>query len=64
MFSAKDRATMQKQMKREESKIVNIVLKNDQQVAGEIDKATSEGIFLVDGRHYDYQDIQEINGLY
>jgi len=64
MISAKDRATILKQMKREESKIVNIVLKDDQQIAGEIDQATSEGIFLVDGRHYAYQDIQEINGLY
>jgi len=64
MISAKDRATILKQMKREESKIVNIVLKDDQQIAGEIEQATSEGIFLVDGRHYAYQDIQEINGLY
>ena len=64
MISAKVRATILKQMKREESKIVNIVLKDDQQIAGEIDQATSEGIFLVDGRHYAYQDIQEINGLY
>ncbi|HZG18138.1 MAG TPA: hypothetical protein VE710_24490 [Candidatus Bathyarchaeia archaeon] len=64
MISAKDRATILKQMKREESKIVNIVLKDDRQIAGEIDQATSEGIFLVDGRHYAYQDIQEINGLY
>ncbi|WP_205683864.1 hypothetical protein [Brevibacillus migulae] len=64
MISAKDRATIEKQMKREESKIVNIVLKDDQQIAGEIDQATSDGIYLVDGRHYAYQDIQEINGIY
>ncbi len=64
MISAKDRDFIQKQMKREESKIVNIVLKDEQQVAGEIDQATSEGIYLVDGRHYAYSDIEEINGLY
>lgn len=64
MISAKDRAFIQKQMKREESKIVNIVLQDEQQVAGEIDQATSAGIYLVDGRHYAYDEIREINGLF
>jgi|GEM_PF-647008 len=64
MISAKMRERVLKQMQREESKIVNIVLKDEQQVAGEIDKATSEGIFLVDGRRYAYDEIREINGLY
>jgi cyclopropane fatty-acyl-phospholipid synthase-like methyltransferase len=63
MISAKQRALVQKQMQRDESKIVNIVLKDERQVAGEIDRATSEGIFLVDGSLYSYEDIQEINGL-
>lgn len=64
MISAKQREMLQKQMQRDESKIVNIVLKDAEQVAGEIDKATSEGIFLSDGRHYSYEQIREINGLY
>ncbi|WP_206529691.1 hypothetical protein [Brevibacillus sp. SYP-B805] len=63
MISAKQRALVQKQMKRDDSKIVNIVLKNEQQVAGEIERATSKGIYLVDGRLYAYEDIREINGL-
>jgi hypothetical protein len=63
MISAKQRALVQKQMQRDDSKIVTIVLKNEQQVAGEIDRATSEGIYLVDGRLYAYEDIREINGL-
>ncbi|CAM3454554.1 MULTISPECIES: hypothetical protein [Brevibacillus] len=63
MISAKDRERIQNQMQRDESKIVNIVLGNDTQVAGEIDKATHQGIYLADGRYYSYEDIQEINGL-
>ncbi|WP_176560126.1 hypothetical protein [Brevibacillus dissolubilis] len=63
MLSAKQREQVRNKMRSDESKIVNIVLKDDDQVAGEIDKATSEGIFLTDGRHYPYEDIQEINGL-
>ncbi|MGD8191160.1 hypothetical protein ACQCN2_14370 [Brevibacillus ginsengisoli] len=63
MISAKQREIINKQMKLEESKIVNIVLKDDTQVAGEIDQATSQGIHLTDGRRYDYEQIQEINGL-
>lgn len=63
MISAKDRERIQGQMQRDESRIVNIVLSDAQQVAGEIEKATHEGIFLVDGRYYGYDDIKEINGL-
>ncbi|WNC12419.1 hypothetical protein [Brevibacillus brevis] len=63
MISAKDRQRIQGQMQRDESKIVNIVLSDEQQVAGEIEKATHEGIYLVDGRYYGYDDIREINGL-
>lgn len=64
MISAKDRERILSQMKRDESRIVNIVLNDTQQVAGEIDKATHQGIFMVDGRYYGYEDIKEINGLY
>ncbi|GIO06013.1 hypothetical protein [Brevibacillus reuszeri] len=64
MISAKDRERIQSQMKRDESRIVNIVLNDTQQVAGEIDKATHQGIYMVDGRYYGYEDIKEINGLY
>ncbi|KQL44503.1 hypothetical protein AN963_24210 [Brevibacillus choshinensis] len=63
MISAKDRQRIQVQMQRDESRIVNIVLNDAQQVAGEIEKATHEGIFMVDGRYYGYEDIKEINGL-
>ncbi|QRG70644.1 hypothetical protein JNE38_17270 [Brevibacillus choshinensis] len=63
MISAKERQRIQGQMQRDESKIVNIVLSDAQQVAGEIEKANHEGIFLVDGRYYSYEDIKEINGL-
>lgn len=63
MISAKQREIINKQMKLDESKIVNIVLKDDTQVAGEIDQATSQGIHLTDGRQYSYEQIQEINGL-
>ncbi|MDR7318717.1 hypothetical protein J2X83_005036 [Brevibacillus nitrificans] len=63
MISAKDRGRIQAQMQRDESKIVNIVLSDAQQVAGEIEKATHEGIFMVDGRYYGYESIKEINGL-
>ncbi|MGN7470462.1 hypothetical protein [Brevibacillus sp. SAFN-007a] len=62
MISAKERERLQNQMKRDESKIVNIVLHNTQQVAGEIEKATHQGIYLVDGHYYGYEEIQEING--
>jgi hypothetical protein len=64
MISAKQRQLVQSQMQRDESKIVNIVLIDAAQVAGEIDKATHEGIFLRDGRHYKYDEIKEINGLW
>ncbi len=63
MISAKQRQLVNNQMKRDESKVVNIVLTDAQQVAGEIDKATHEGIYLSDGRHYGYDQIKEINGL-
>lgn len=63
MISARDRERIQNQMQRDESKIVNIVLNNDTQVAGEIEKATHQGIYLADGRYYEYEQIQEINGL-
>ncbi|MDF2679068.1 MAG: hypothetical protein K0R47_258 [Brevibacillus sp.] len=63
MISAKDRQRIQGQMQRDESRIVNIVLNNAQQVGGEIEKATHEGIFMVDGSYYGYEDIKEINGL-
>jgi hypothetical protein len=64
MISAKHRQLVNNQMQRDESKVVNIVLNDAQQVAGEIDKTTHEGIFLSDGRHYSYEEIKEINGLY
>jgi hypothetical protein len=63
MISAKERQRIQNQMQRDESKIVNLVLNDEQQVAGEIDKATHQGIFMSDGRYYGYEDIREINGL-
>lgn len=63
MISAKERQRIQNQMQRDESKIVNVVLNDEQQVAGEIDKATHQGIFMSDGRYYGYEDIREINGL-
>ncbi|WP_432774172.1 hypothetical protein [Brevibacillus gelatini] len=62
MITAKERERLQNQMKRDESKIVNIVLQNAQQVAGEIEKATHQGIYMTDGRYYGYEDIKEING--
>ncbi|MGG4453837.1 hypothetical protein [Brevibacillus brevis] len=62
MISAKERERIINQMKRDESKIVNIVLNDANQVAGEIEKANHQGIFLVDGRYYGYEDIKEING--
>lgn len=63
MISAKDRANLRQHMKRDESKIVNIVLTNEQQVAGEIEHASMSGITLTDGREYRYEDIREINGF-
>ncbi|MFY0545074.1 hypothetical protein [Brevibacillus sp. H7] len=63
MISAKQRQLVMNQMQRDESKVVNIVLTDARQVAGEIDKATHEGIFLSDGRQYRYDEIKEINGL-
>ncbi|HZG83276.1 MAG TPA: hypothetical protein VEZ13_21165 [Brevibacillus sp.] len=63
MISGRDRERIQNQMQRDESKIVNIVLNNDTQVAGEIEQATHQGIYLADGRYYEYEQIQEINGL-
>lgn len=62
LISAKDRERILNQMKRDESKIVNIVLNDANQVAGEIEKANHQGIFLVDGRYYSYENIKEING--
>ncbi|WP_019119239.1 hypothetical protein [Brevibacillus massiliensis] len=64
MISAKQRELVQKQLHRDESKIVNIVLTNEQQVAGEIEHANHQGIVMRDGRRYDYADIREINGVY
>lgn len=63
MISAKQRNLVQNQMQRDESKIVNIVLSDARQVAGEIDRATHQGVFLTDGSYYRYADIREINGL-
>ncbi len=64
MISAKQREKINNQMHRDESKIVNIILHDEQQVAGEIAEATRQGITLTDGRHYPYEQIREINGLY
>ncbi|USG68059.1 hypothetical protein NDK47_12580 [Brevibacillus ruminantium] len=63
MISARQRKQIQNQMQRDESKIVNIVLNDARQVAGEIDRATHQGVFLTDGSYYQYSDISEINGL-
>lgn len=63
MISAKERQRIQGRMQRDESKIVQIVLGDAQQVAGEIEKATHEGIYMVDGRYYEYANIKEINGV-
>ncbi|GAA4701664.1 hypothetical protein [Brevibacillus fulvus] len=63
MLSEEQRAELRKQMQRDESKVVNIVLHDEQQVAGEVEKATRDGIYLTDGRHYPYEQIREINGL-
>ncbi len=54
---------VQQQMNREVSKLVNIVLVDSQQVAGEISEATDDEIRLSDGRTYRYETIREINGL-
>ncbi|UFJ42263.1 hypothetical protein LOK74_07160 [Brevibacillus humidisoli] len=64
MISAKQREMLLKQLRSDESKLVNIVLIDEEQVAGEIEQATSDGIQLVDGRRYSYDQIREINGLY
>lgn len=64
MISAKERQRLKSQMQRDESRIVNIVLVDARQIAGEIDKATHQGIFMTDGRYYGYEEIREINGLY
>ncbi len=64
MISAKKREQLRQFMQREESKIVNIVLNDANQVAGEIDRTTADGIHLTDGRHYSYDEIAEINGVY
>ncbi|MFD2371416.1 hypothetical protein ACFSO0_15935 [Brevibacillus sp. GCM10020057] len=63
MITTRDRQRIQGQMQRDESKIVNLVLSDARQVAGEIEKATHEGIYLVDGSYYEYANIKEINGL-
>lgn len=63
MISREDIMKVQEQMNREVSKLVNIVLLDSQQVAGEISKATHEGLLLSDGRTYKYENIREINGL-
>jgi len=64
MISAQQRAQLQSQMQREESKIVNIVLNDENQIAGEIEEVSLHGITLTNGTHYSYNDIKEINGLY
>lgn len=64
MISGRQLNRILNQLNREESKIVNIVLKGDVQVAGEIAEANSQGIVMSDGRRYLYRDIREINGLY
>ncbi|QDX94801.1 hypothetical protein EEL32_19045 [Brevibacillus laterosporus] len=63
MISREDIMKVQEQMNREVSKLVNIVLLDSQQVAGEISEVTHEGILLSDGRTYMYENIKEINGL-
>ena len=63
MISASQRAQLRNQMQREESKIVNLVLQDEMQVAGEIDQVCANGITMTDGRRYSYIDIKEINGL-
>ncbi|MDN9009764.1 hypothetical protein [Brevibacillus laterosporus] len=63
MISQQDIMKMKQQMNREVSKLVNIVLADSQQVAGEISEATDEEIRLSDGRTYRYENIREINGL-
>lgn len=64
MLSEKQRKLVERQLHREESKIINIVLSDDRQVAGVVEQADSEGITLTDGRTYSYDQIREINGLY
>ncbi|MGG0756876.1 hypothetical protein [Brevibacillus laterosporus] len=63
MISQQDIMKVQQQMNREVSKLVNIVLVDSQQVAGEISEATDDEIRLSDGRTYKYETIREINGL-
>jgi len=63
MISEHEKQLIQNKMQRDESKIVNIVLRDDTQVAGGNEKTTHQGIFLTDGRYYGYKDIEEINGL-
>ncbi|MGE5704418.1 MAG: hypothetical protein ACM32O_17975 [Clostridia bacterium] len=63
MITAHEKARLRQSMQAEESKIVNIVLHDEQQVAGEIERATHNGITLTGGRHYRYEDIKEINGF-
>lgn len=63
MVSEHEKRLIQHQMQRDESKIVNIVLRDETQVAGEIEKATHQGIYLTDGRYFGYKEIEEINGL-
>ena len=63
MLGEQEKKLIHMKMQRDESKIVNIVLRDESQVAGEIEKATHQGIFLTDGRFYSYKEIEEINGL-
>lgn len=63
VISQQDIMKVQQQMNREVSKLVNIVLVDSQQVAGEISEATDDEIRLSDGRTYRYETIREINGL-
>lgn len=63
VISQQDILKVQQQMNREVSKLVNIVLVDSQQVAGEISEATDDEIRLSDGRTYRYETIREINGL-
>ncbi|MET3288671.1 hypothetical protein EDM56_02940 [Brevibacillus fluminis] len=63
MLSANDKAKLRQSLQAEESKIVTIVLSDEDQVAGEIEHAGINGITLTDGRRYNYADIREINGF-
>mgnify|MGYP001036913925 CR=1 FL=1 len=62
MAGEQEKERFSRQLQRSESRIVNIVLRDESQVAGEMEKATHQGILLTDGRFYGYKEIEEING--